>query len=107
MLRRPPDQLTLGVWSSDRRLGVRRVPVQLLESSLAGVVGTVALFGVVLLGGGAGGLVFVAAIAAYTAGRQLLFPLRGIPRTTTHGPMVMLGLASLVSLAAMMVMFLR
>ena len=102
-----PTSSRWGVWSSDRSLGVRRVPVQLLESSLAGVVGTLALFGVVLLGASAGGLVFVAAIAAYTAGRQLLFPLRGIPRTTTHGPMVMLGLASLVSLAAMMVMLLR
>ena len=86
-----PHQLSLGVWSSDRSLGVRRVPVQLLESSLAGVVGTLALFGVVLLGASAGGLVFIAAIAAYTAGRQLLFPLRGIPRTITHGPMVMLA----------------
>jgi len=81
--------------------------VQLLESSLAGVVGTIALFGVVLLGASAGGLVFVAGIAAYTAGRQLLFPLRGIPRTTTRGPMVMLGSASLVSLAAIVVLFLR
>ncbi len=81
--------------------------MQLLESSLAGVVGTLALFGVVLLGASAGGLVFIAAIAAYTAGRQLLFPLRGIARTTSNGPMVMLGSASLMSLAAMMVMFLR
>ncbi len=81
--------------------------MQLLESSLAGVVGTLALFGVVLLGASAGGLVFIAAIAAYTAGRQLLFPLRGIPRSTTHVPMVMLGSASPVSLAAILVLFLR
>ncbi len=84
-LRRPPHQLTLGVWSSDRSLGIRRVPVRLRESSLAGVVGTLALFEVVLLGP-APGVVFVAAIAAYTAGRRLIFPLRRIPRTTTHGP---------------------
>ena len=66
-----------------------------------------AFFGVILVGTSAGGLVFVAGFAAYTAGRQLLFPLRGIPRTTAHGPKVMLGSASLVSLAATVVLFLR
>jgi len=81
--------------------------VQLLESSLSGVVGALALMAVLLVGTSAGGLVFVAGIAAYTAGRQLLFPLRGIPRTTTHGPMVMLGSASLVALAATAALVMR
>jgi phosphatidylglycerol---prolipoprotein diacylglyceryl transferase len=72
-----------GIWSSNRRLGVRRVPVQLLEASFAGVLGALALAVVLLFGASAGGLVFVAGIAAYTAGRQLLFPLRDIPRATT------------------------
>jgi len=95
-----PTSSRWGVWSSDRRLGVRRIPVQLLESLLSGTVGALALAGVLRVGTSAGGLVFVAGFAAYTAGRQLLFPLRGIPRTTAHGSMVMLGSASLVSLAA-------
>jgi phosphatidylglycerol:prolipoprotein diacylglycerol transferase len=81
--------------------------VQLFESSLAGVVGALALYGVTLFGAGAGGLIFVAGVAAYTAGRQVLFPLRGIPRTTTHGPKVMMGSASLASLAATTVLLLR
>jgi len=81
--------------------------VQLLESSLAGVVGALALYGVSLFGNSAGGLVFVAAIAAYTAGRQVLFPLRGIPRATASGPKIMMGTASLVSLAATAVLVLR
>lgn len=102
-----PTSSRWGVWSSDRRLGVRRVPVQLLESSLAGVVGALTLAAVLVFGASAGGLAFVAGIAAYTAGRQLLFPLRGIPRTTAHGPMVMLASASLVSLAATLALFLR
>jgi len=102
-----PTSSRWGLWSSDRSVGVRRVPVQLLESSLAGVVAALALYGVTVFGASAGGLVFVAAIAAYTAGRQLLFPLRGIPRTTAHGPKVMMGSASLVSLAATTVLFLR
>ena len=57
--------------------------MQLLESSLAGLVGALALYGVTISGASAGGLIFVAGIAAYTAGRQVLFPLRGIPRTAT------------------------
>jgi len=102
-----PTSSRWGVWSSDRTVGVRRVPVQLFESSLAGVVAALAFFEVILFGTSAGGLVFVAGIAAYTGGRQLLFPLRGIPRTTAHGPKVMLGSASLVALAATAVLFLR
>jgi len=102
-----PTSSRWGVWSSDRSVGVRRVPVQLLESSLAGVVGALALVGVIQLGAGAGGLIFVAAISAYTAGRQVLFPLRGIPRTTAYGPKIILASASLVSLAATAVLLLR
>lgn len=81
--------------------------MQLLESSLSGVVGAFALMAVLLVGTSAGGLVFVAGIAAYTAVRQLLFPLRGILRTTTHGPMVTLGSASLVALAATAALVIR
>jgi len=81
--------------------------VQLLESLLSGVVGAFALVAVLLVGTSAGGLVFVAGIAAYTTGRQPLFPLRGILRTTTHGPMIMLGSASLVALAATAALVMR
>lgn len=102
-----PTSSRWGVWSSDRRLGVRRIPVQLLESSLAGAVGVLALLAVVGFGAGAGGLVFVAGVAAYTAGRQVLFPLRGIPRDTTHGRQIMLVASSLVALAATAAVLLR
>lgn len=96
-----------GVWSSDRRMGVRRIPVQLLESSLAGVVGVLTLLAALVFGASAGGLVFVAGIAAYTAGRQVLFPLRGIPRDTAHGRQIMLVSSSLVALAATAALVLR
>jgi len=102
-----PTSSRWGVWSSDRSLGVRRIPVQLFESSLAGVLGAIALVAVSLLGARGGGLVFVAAFAAYTAGRQLLFPLRDIPRAITRGPVVMLTSGSLVALAATAVLLLR
>lgn len=49
------------------------------------------------------GVVFVAAIAAYTFARQLLFPLRGIPRTTAHGRTITMVLAGIVVTAAVAV----
>lgn len=90
------------LWSSDRRLGVRRVPTQLLESAIALVVGVVA-FLAVWSDVAPGGAVFVAAIAAYTFGRQLLFPLRDLPRHTAHGrrlTMALAGVAITVAVAA-------
>lgn len=102
-----PTSSRWGVWSSDRRMGVRRIPVQLLESSLAGAAGFLALLGVIRFGASAGGLVFVAGVTAYTAGRQVLFPLRGIPRDTAYGRQVMLVAASLVALAATAALLLR
>lgn len=89
-----PTTSRWGVWSSDRRVGVRRIPVQLLESSLSALLGTLALLAVVLLPTGRG-LVLVATIAAYVVGRQVLFPLRHIPRSTTHGRLLSLVVAGL------------
>lgn len=90
------------LWSSDRTIGVRRIPVQLVESAVAGALAVLAT-GAVWWGRPAvDGAVFVAAIAGYTFARQLLFPLRGIPRTTAHGrvaTMVVMGLILVLDLA--------
>jgi phosphatidylglycerol:prolipoprotein diacylglycerol transferase len=102
-----PTRSRWGIWSSNRRLGVRRVPVQLLEAAVAGVLGALALWAVLLFGASAEGLVSIAGFAAYTAARQLLFPLRDIPRTTTRGPKLMLGAASAAALAATTALLLR
>lgn len=102
-----PTRSGWGIWSSNRRLGVRRVPVQLLEASFAGVLGALALWAVLLFGASAGGLVFIAGFAAYTAARQLLFPLRDIPRSSSHGPQLILGAASAAALAATTALLLR
>lgn len=83
-----------GLWSSDRRLGVHRVPTQLLESALALVSGTIALVTVWSIDVGPAGMVFVGALGAYTFGRQLLFPLRDLPRRTSHGRRVTMALAA-------------
>jgi len=102
-----PTSSRWGLWSSDRSLGVRRIPVQLFESCLAGVAGALALAAIIGFGANAGGLIFVAGFAAYTAGRQVLFPLRDIPRSTIRGPKIMLGSASFVALAATAALLLR
>lgn len=47
-------------------------------------------------GVGPGGAVFVAAIATYTIGRQLLFPLRNLPRHTAHGRRLTMSVATAV-----------
>ena len=87
-----------GLWASDRHLGMRRVPVQLLESAVALALGVGALI-VVWAGSLPGGVVFVGAIAAYTFGRQVLFPLRAGPRHTPYGRTITMTLAALVFFA--------
>lgn len=65
-----------GVWSSDRRVGARRIPAQLLESAAGLLIGIVAA--ILVLGDDASrhGLVFGAAFGAYIVARQLLLRLR-------------------------------
>lgn len=65
-----------GVWSSDRRVGARRIPTQLLESAAGLVIGSVSLVmvlgNVLALQGG----VFAAGVASYFVVRQFLLRLR-------------------------------
>ncbi len=95
----PPTSSRWGVWSSDQRVGARRVPTQLLESALALSLGMVTL--VAILGHGpAGGAYFAAALAAYTLGRQGLLRLRAEPLQTRMGGPIVAALAALVLVAA-------
>lgn len=84
-----------GLWSSDRRLGLRRFPVQLFESAAAVTIGLAALLAVWVLSPDPAGVVFIAAIAAYTLARQLLFPLRANPHTA-RGRAFTMALAGIV-----------
>ena len=95
----PPTASRWGVWSSDQRVGARRVPTQLLELALAGILGLVALVAV-LRHGPAGGAFFVAGLAAYTLGRQGILHLRAEPRKTRLGGLVTAALSALVLIAA-------
>jgi phosphatidylglycerol:prolipoprotein diacylglycerol transferase len=65
-----------GVWSSDRRVGARRVPTQLLESGAALILGVLTLGMLFAVRPPVDGLVFVVAITAYTLVRRVLLRLR-------------------------------
>ena len=101
-----PTASRWGIWSSDRGVGVRRIPVQLFESAMAGSVATVTLLAVLLLAPAVDGLLFVAGLSAYTFGRQLLFPLRGIPRKTAHGRLATMVVTGVVLVLSVVVLLL-
>jgi len=99
----PPTASRWGVWSSDQRVGARRIPTQLLESVFALSLGLGVL--VAVLGHGpAGGAVFVGALAAYILGRQGILHLRAEPRKTRLGGLVTTALAALVLVAAIVLL---
>jgi phosphatidylglycerol:prolipoprotein diacylglycerol transferase len=99
----PPTAARWGVWSSDQRIGARRVPTQLMEATLALILG-LGVFLVMLLHGPAGGGLFVAGLAAYTLGRQGILRLRAEPRKTQWGLKVTAVVAALTVLGAIGVM---
>lgn len=98
-----PTASRFGLWSSDRRLGVRRIPTQLLESTLALCIAGPAFLAMWVTAPHPGGVVFVGGIAAYTLGRQALFPLRDNPRKTAHGRSLTMSLTGLVVLVDVLV----
>lgn len=101
----PPTASRWGVWSSDQRVGARRIPTQLMESALALSIG-VGILAAVLSHGPAGGGLFAAALAAYTLVRQWLLHLRAEPRETKLGGRLTAALSALVLIAAIVVVVL-
>jgi phosphatidylglycerol:prolipoprotein diacylglycerol transferase len=93
-----PTRSRWGVWSSDQRVGVRRIPTQLLEAGLALTVSLAAL-AAVLVHGPAGGAVFVATAAGYTLCRQAILQLRAERRKSVLGPPVTAAVAAAVLVA--------
>ena len=94
-----PTASRWGILSSDRRIALRRVPVQLLEALTGLVIGAVGLVVTLLELRPVPGALFVASLAAYTLVRQLLFPLR-VESRTSRGRMWTMGLSGIVLLAA-------
>lgn len=99
-----PTCSRLGLWSSDRRLGVRRVPAPLLESALALAVAVGSLIVVLADADRPDGPLFAAALGLYTIGRQRLLRLRGEPRRTTIGTTLTTLGAAVVAVAAVVVL---
>jgi phosphatidylglycerol---prolipoprotein diacylglyceryl transferase len=100
-----PSASRWAVWSSDRRVGARRIPVQLLESLSALVIGLVGL-AVVLRSTTGSGELFIASFAAYTLCRQALLRLRAERRTSSIGGPITAAVAAVVlaaSTAAMII----
>jgi phosphatidylglycerol:prolipoprotein diacylglycerol transferase len=87
-----PSASRWAVWSSNRSVGARRIPTQLMESALALTVGLIVL-SAILRFGPQHGTFFVAAVAAYTLIRQGLLQLREERRQSNRG-------TSLVAIAA-------
>ena len=74
-----------GLWSSDGRIGARRVPAQQLEAALALALSVASLAAFLAFGTAADGAVFLVGLALYTLGRQVLLGVRSQPRTTRYG----------------------
>jgi phosphatidylglycerol---prolipoprotein diacylglyceryl transferase len=71
------------VWSSDRRIGARRIPTQLLESAIGLVLGGILTLLVVNGIPPVDGVVFVVGIGTYLVARQVLLRLRAEARRSS------------------------
>jgi phosphatidylglycerol:prolipoprotein diacylglycerol transferase len=98
-----PTASRWGLWSSDRRIGISRIPTQLLESALCLGIGAAALAARHSTVASIPGAVFIGAIAVYTLGRQMLLPLRDLPRATSYGRPVAIAVTATVVLAVLLV----
>jgi len=95
-----------GVWSSDRRVGARRIPTQLFESASGLLIGATALLLVLNYAPSVDGIIFVAAVAAYVLVRQLLLRLRAEPHNLVRARLTA-GAAAMVLLGAAVVLVAR
>ncbi len=99
-----PTAARWGIWSSDRKLGCRRAPAQLLEA-LAALVSGLAVLAVVLAAGLArSGPVAVVGLAFYTLCRQLVLGLRAEPRVWSYGRRVTGAIAVLALIAGVILL---
>lgn len=96
-----------GIWSSDGRIGARRIPAQQLESLVCLLIGTASLAAFLRFGTSAGGAIFVGAMAAYTLARQGLLALRAEPRRWALARPVTLAAATAALFADLLIATLR
>jgi phosphatidylglycerol---prolipoprotein diacylglyceryl transferase len=99
-----PTAARWGIWSSDRRLGCRRAPAQLLEA-LSSLISGVVVLAVVLADGLArSGPVAVVGLAVYTLCRQFILGLRAEPRVWPYGRRVTGTIAALALIAGIVLL---
>jgi phosphatidylglycerol:prolipoprotein diacylglycerol transferase len=91
-----PSSSWFAVWSSDRRVGARRLPTQPLESLAALCIGLAGLVLLLRYRLAVPGAIFVASMAAYTLCRQFILRLRGERRRSTRASDVIAVAAALV-----------
>lgn len=83
------------LWSSNRSVGARRIPTQLMESALAVAVGLTVLW--ILLGAGPQrGALFVGGLAVYTLARQGILLVREERRQSRFGAPVVAAVAAAI-----------
>lgn len=99
-----PTAARWGVWSSDRRLGCRRAPAQLLEALSALISGGVVLIVVLVDGLARSGPVAVVGLAAYTLARQFILGLRAEDRVWPYGRRVTGAIAALALIAGIVLL---
>ena len=85
-----------GVWSSDRRVGARRIPAQLVESAAGLVIGAASLLPVLREAQPVHGFIFVAAVAAYAIVRQVLLRARAEQRRSSRSLPLTAGAVAIV-----------
>ncbi len=96
-----------GIWSSDRRVGARRIPTQLLESAAGLFLGVVSLPIVISGATPVPGIVFVVGYAGYTGVRQVLLRLRAERRSSGRTVPLTAAAAAVVALAVTTISLLR
>jgi len=92
------------LWSSDRSIGARRIPTQLLESSAAFILAIVTLLVVLMSTVVPGASVLAFGLGAYIFVRQMLFPLRSQPRKTKFGRPIVMTVAGAAALNASVIL---
>lgn len=95
-----PTRSRWGIWSSDQRVGARRIPTQLIESLVSLVVAVGTLILVLRWTPARPGGIFLGGVATYTLGRQFLLPLRARPLYTRFGRPITVGAAAIALVAA-------